>query len=103
MQEVKPIVETKPVGSYTSDPQTKSGADDPAILDINGPTGSDANSSNDIKIVDESVDKTPLEVLKSPDFYILWLALAFNHYGYIIKNNYYKVNVMPSLLALRCC
>ncbi|GFN91397.1 oxalate:formate antiporter-like isoform x1 [Plakobranchus ocellatus] len=35
-------------------------------------------------------EKTPMELLKCPDFYILWIALAFNHYGYIIKNNYYK-------------
>ncbi|XP_076455164.1 apicoplast pyruvate carrier 1-like [Babylonia areolata] len=38
----------------------------------------------------EPRDMSPVDVLKQKDFYILWLALGLNHYGYVIKNNYYK-------------
>ncbi|KAL8606405.1 hypothetical protein ACOMHN_060310 [Nucella lapillus] len=38
----------------------------------------------------ENKDLSPLEVLQQKDFYILWFTLGMNHYGYVIKNNYYK-------------
>ncbi|GFR78541.1 major Facilitator-like protein 5 [Elysia marginata] len=78
--------------------QQQNGKDKPAVLEINGQNGhhnqngtaDTAPSTKDAKSQEESRERTPREMLKSPDFYIMWLALAFNHYGYIIKNNYYK-------------
>ncbi|KAK7448381.1 hypothetical protein BaRGS_00040109, partial [Batillaria attramentaria] len=59
------------------------------------PPSNDAQSVKDLdaKAVSEKSEPeqlNPLEVLKRKDFYILWVALGLNHYGYIIKNNYYK-------------
>ncbi|XP_012939257.2 oxalate:formate antiporter, partial [Aplysia californica] len=53
-------------------------------------TTTDTASAKDVQIEAGNPDLTPLEVLRTPDFYLLWVALAVNHYGYIIKNNYYK-------------
>lgn len=92
MQEVRPIIEArKPTKSLSNDSQVKPGADDPAVLDINNSRVSETASLKDVQIVEDTGDKTPWEVLKTSNFYILWFVLAFNHYGYIIKNNYYKV------------
>ncbi|BFZ20109.1 hypothetical protein BsWGS_23148 [Bradybaena similaris] len=91
MQEERPIIEARrPTKSLSNDAQTKPDADDPAVLDVNNSRKSDAVSLKDVQIVEDTGDKTPWEVLKTLNFYILWFVLAFNHYGYIIKNNYYK-------------
>ncbi|KAK3774397.1 hypothetical protein RRG08_012792 [Elysia crispata] len=78
----------------------QNGRDKPAVLEINGSnghnqagseeTGSTTTTATEEKSAEESCEKAPREMLRNPDFYILWIALAFNHYGYIIKNNYYK-------------
>ncbi|CAL1545412.1 unnamed protein product [Lymnaea stagnalis] len=96
LQEVQPIVPEKKILEH------KSALNEPAVLEVNGGavdgtvggtiggTDGDTSSNKDISVSPENNDKTPTEVLKTLDFYILWIALAFNHYGYIIKNNYYK-------------
>ncbi|XP_059151826.1 L-lactate transporter-like [Physella acuta] len=89
MQEVMPIVPDKMAPNKMApdkmapEPSTQTSS----IREANGEQTTRERS--EVK-VEEVSNKTPLEVLKTLDFYILWLALAFNHYGYIIKNNYYK-------------
>ncbi|KAK0042317.1 oxalate:formate antiporter, partial [Biomphalaria pfeifferi] len=94
--------ESSPIIPEKKSPDSKYG--EPAVIETESsfahPTGApephkgtsvSANvSSEKVSMADELVEKTPLEALKTLDLYILWLALAFNHYGYIIKNNYYK-------------
>ncbi|RUS87515.1 hypothetical protein EGW08_004691 [Elysia chlorotica] len=75
--------------------EQQNGRDRSTVLEINGSNGHTQNVEGDAASMvsgkeDVSCDKSPREMLRSPDFYILWIALAFNHYGYIIKNNYYK-------------
>uniref|UniRef100_A0A0B7A7E1 Major facilitator superfamily (MFS) profile domain-containing protein n=1 Tax=Arion vulgaris TaxID=1028688 RepID=A0A0B7A7E1_9EUPU len=90
LQETTPIVAATNARKHSDDIQNRTDTDGAAVLDINPPSENETTSIKDIRNADMIVNMTPREVLKSSDFYILWLVLAFNHYGYIIKNNYYK-------------
>ncbi|KAK7094881.1 hypothetical protein V1264_006370 [Littorina saxatilis] len=74
--ELKPIVD-----------KNKSPAVDMRDIDAQ----SDTKSTQSMPVSEpEPKEMSPTELLKTKDFYLLWIALGLNHYGYVIKNNYYK-------------